>query len=138
MCYTPKAPYFSERTLAFVTVPLLVTGYVAYRYVKKRRAKKRAIGGKDLDPSLVRASLVYFNLHSDVAASITLPPKVLQSLVRTQRQLPEMEQFTIDEAINAWMAQFDPPLQEQSEACQRAPDALSAALLKLILEDSTS
>lgn len=126
-----------EYALAFITVPLLVGGYVAYRYVKKRRGRKRELGGgKRLDPALIRATIVYFNIHSDEAARISLPPQVLQSLVRTQAQMPELERSTIDNAIQAWMAHFEPRLNVAEESSRRRPDALSAALMKLILEDS--
>lgn len=123
-------------SLAFVTVPLLITGYVAYRYVKKKRARKRLLGELALDASLVRASVVYFNLDPSQAARMTLPPNVVQSLVKTQGQLPSLDSATVDRAMRAWMSHFSPPLRVPAEAADREAEALSAALLKLILEDS--
>ncbi len=122
--------------MAFVTVPLLITGYVAYRYVKKKRSRKRLIEELAMDASLVRASVVYFNLDPKQSARMTLPPNVLQSLVKTRGQLPPLDPATVERAMKAWMGHFSPPLENAGQAKEREAEALSAALLKLILEDS--
>lgn len=124
--------------MALFTGTILVTGYVTYRYVRKRRQRSRkqhAEAIANLDPAMKKASMVVLHLTPDQAdrVLVNLPESVLASLNETMDLLPEQSPDVVERAVRQYLSHFTPPLDSVSELNLRGSDEMVAALLKLIV-----
>ena len=130
--------------MAFITVPVIFTTFVAVHYIRKRN-RDRALLSKpsgraveDLDPSVVSATIVLTTLPGQVMEKTLelLPPEMARSIILVLPELPPIANSTVEREMNRWLSHFQPPRANIDDIEWEEPSRLAAATVKLVLEDT--
>ena len=129
--------------MAFLSVPLFFTAVLTVRYVRRRR-QSRSIGGESsptqdkLDSRVVSATIVLSELPPALLEKTlgSLPIEISRAIILMLPELPPIADTTIEQQKQRWLSHFKPPRQDFSSLEFEQPEALAAATVRLILEDS--
>jgi heme/copper-type cytochrome/quinol oxidase subunit 2 len=131
-----------DGTVAFITVPLLVTTVIAVRFIRRRNRERALLSGgapiEELDPSVVGATIVLTSLPASVMEKTLecLPPEMARSIVLVLPELPPIAKTTVEREKQRWLSHFSPPRTSLDDIEWEEPGRLAAATIRLVLEDS--
>ena len=131
-------------SVAFITVPLLITSVLVIRHIKRRNQEIALTAGQvqspeELDPSVVAATIVLTSLPNAVMEKTleVLPPEMARSIVLILPELPPIAKSMVEKEKKRWLSHFNPPRRDLKDIEREKPEHLAAATVRLILEDTT-